>query len=276
LRPARKAATALTLAALCGVFQPLLAETVPPPGAVDRRVRVVSYHPDDVVKLQGYVGYQIHIQWAAGEELVNLGAGDVSGLEIGAQANHFFLKPKQERISTNLTVLTNRRAYHFDYTALKAPSKPLTEADLIYSIRFVYPQDDAERLAAAAERQRTEDRLTHAAQTAPRNADYWYCGAPALKPIAAHDDGTHTRLRFAKRGDFPALFVRNDDGSESLLNFSVEEDEVVIHRVARRLVLRRGKLVGCVVNHAFDGGGERPSTNTTVPGVARDTKGPTQ
>ena len=94
---------------------------IPPRGTVDPRVRVVAYNPDDVVKLHGYVGYQIHMQWAEGEEFVNLGAGDTGGFDVGAETNHFFIKPKQESVGTNLTVLTNRRAYHFDYTVSKAP-----------------------------------------------------------------------------------------------------------------------------------------------------------
>ena len=44
------------------------------------------------------------------------------------------------------------------------------------------------------------------------------------------------------------MFVRNEDGTESLLNFSMDEGDVVIHRVAARFILRRGQLTGCVVN----------------------------
>ena len=62
----------------------------------------------------------------------------------------------------------------------------------------------------------------------PRNFDYWYCGFPALKPIAASDDGVHTRLRFGAHAELPAIFVRNDDGSESLLNFNLEAGDVVV------------------------------------------------
>jgi type IV secretion system protein VirB9 len=107
----------------------------------------------------------------------------------------------------------------------------------------------------------------------PRNSDYWFCGSNTLKPMSAYDDGAQTRLRFQTRSEFPAMFVQNDDGSESLLNFNIEDDEVVIHRVARRFVLRRGKLVGCVVNQSFAGGGARSRSNTTVPGVTRTTPG---
>lgn len=248
------------------------AETVPPAGQVDPRVRVVAYNPDDVVRLQGYVGYQIHMQWAPGEEFVNLGAGDAGGFDIGTEKNHFFIKPKQERVGTNLTVLTNRRAYHFDYSVAKAPSRADLRHSIVYSIRFTYPVDDALAAQQEAERRRAEQQLAEQSAQRPRNHDYWYCGTPSIKPTSAYDDGIHTRLRFPANADFPAIFLRNDDDSESLLNFHVDNDEVVIHRVARRLVLRRGELVGCVVNAGFDGGA-RSATYTAAPGIQRHTQG---
>ena len=67
---------------------------------------------------------------------------------------------------------------------------------------------------------------------------------------AAHDDGTHTRLRFAKRGDFPALFVRNDDGSESLLNFSVDGGDIVVGEAHdRRMRLAAARYAGLFADH---------------------------
>jgi type IV secretion system protein VirB9 len=241
------------LAALISVAGAVHAETIPPKGAVDSRVRVVAYNPDDVVRLQGYVGYQIHLQFAEGEEFVSLGSG--------------------ERVSTNLTVLTNRRAYQLDYSVAKAPSNPGAVKDMVYSLRFIYPQDEARRAAAELERQRADAQLNQAVVSRPRNDDYWFCGSPSLKPLVAFDDGVQTRLKFPSRAEFPAIFVKNDDGSESLLNFNVDSDEVVIHRVSRKFVLRRGQLVGCIVNQSFEGGGERLNTNTVVPGVQRQTKG---
>jgi type IV secretion system protein VirB9 len=246
---------------------------VPPKGSVDPRVRVVAYDPNDVVKLQGYVGYQIHLQWAEGEEFVSLGSGDAGGFDIGSEKNHFFIKPRQERVGTNLTVLTNRRAYEFDYSVAKAPVGAMALRNMVYSVHFVYPQDDARRDATELARQKTERRFNKAASERPHNDDYWFCGSPSLKPISAYDDGVHTHLRFASRGDFPAIFIRNEDDSESLINFNVDRDDVVLHRVARRFVLRRGQLVGCVTNHAFEGGGQRLDNNTVVSDVERQTKG---
>jgi type IV secretion system protein VirB9 len=241
------------------------AETLPPKGIVDSRVRVVVYNRDEVYRLQGQVGYQIDLQFEPGETFVGLGAGDLEGLSFVARDNHLFLKPKAAKVGTNLTVLTNLRHYQFAYTA------DSIEQDVIYSLRFTYPPSPATSAAIAAEK--IEARLQNPAPPRPRNVDYWYCGHPAVKPIAASDDGVHTRLRFGARLELPAIFVRNDDGSESLLNFSMEAGDVIVHRVARQLIVRRGRLTGCIVNKGFRGVGERLESGTVVPSVERATQG---
>ena len=61
--------------------------------------------------------------------------------------------------------------------------------------------------------------------------------------------------------------------SESLLNFSMDAGDVVIHRVASRFVLRRGKLTGCIVNKGYAGAGLRLDSGTVSPQIERDVKG---
>ena len=250
------------------------AEQTPARGLVDSRVRVVAYDPEQVIKLKGYVGYQIHFQFAEGESFVNLAAGDNKALDVGYEANHLVLKPLAEKVATNITVITTRHVYQFDYSATSARPDPDRD-EVIYSLRFIYPQDEAKKAAQALEEERTNLKLASAEQGAVRayNSNYWGCGASAIRPIRAVDDGVQTRLRFSAHAEFPTLYVKNDDASESLVNFTVEEDEVVIHRVARGFVLRRGKLVACLQNRSFDGGGERLKSETLVPGVERVTKG---
>jgi type IV secretion system protein VirB9 len=107
----------------------------------------------------------------------------------------------------------------------------------------------------------------------PRNIDYWFCGDRSLEPTAASDDGLHTRLTFAAKAEQPAIFILNDDGTESLLNFSMDEGDVIVHRVARRFILRRGTLAGCVVNKGFVGTGERSMSHTVSDQVERTVPG---
>ncbi len=249
---------ALLLTAL--LSGPAPAETVPDPGLVDLRIRSAAYSPDQVYRLAGYVGYQTDLQFDTGEAFVGLAAGDIEGISFVAEDNHLFLKPKAATVGTNLTVLTNRHTYQFDYSA--SARHPDATEEVIYALRFTYPP--------ARDVVLTEKPLeTHR----PRNIDYWYCGHPSLKPVAASDDGVHTRLTFAAHAEQPAIFLLNDDGTESLLNFSMDADEVVLHRVAARLILRRGKLAGCIVNKGFQGGGLRLKSNTVSDDVERATTG---
>ncbi len=245
------------------------AETTPAKGSVDSRIRVADYDSAQVYKLRGLVGYQIDLEFEPGESFVGLGAGDMEGLSFVGQENHLFLKPKASKVATNLTVLTNRRHYHIDYSA--QTQRP-NEDDIIYSLRFIYAQTPANQAAEAAAK-RLDSQLDNASSHRPHNIDYWYCGEPALRPIGASDDGVHTRLTFAANADLPAIFVRNADDSEALLNFSVDAGDVIIHRVAQRFILRRGDLTGCVVNRGYAGGGQRLESGTVAPEVERRVQG---
>jgi type IV secretion system protein VirB9 len=244
-------------------------ETIAAKGSVDGRIRTAAYDGAEVYKLRGFVGYQIDLEFEPGETFVGLGAGDMEGLAFVGQENHLFLKPKAAKVATNITVLTNRRHYHIDYSAT---SQRPSEDDAVYSLRFIYPQAPTKAAAAAAARL-LDSQLGNASNHRAQNIDYWYCGEQTLRPIAASDDGVHTRLTFSANGDLPAIFVRNDDDSESLLNFSVDAGDIVIHRVARRFVLRRGKLVGCIVNGSYAGGGKRLESGTVAPDVERRVQG---
>lgn len=249
-----------TLAALAAL-QPgaVWSEAVPTAGSADSRIRTATYDPAEVYRIEGRVGYEIDIQFENDETFVGLGAGDLQALSFVAQGNHLFIKPRAVHVSTNLTILTTRRAYHFDYTAADAVGSP----NEIYALRFVYPPPSATAV----------DQLLKSAAGAPRNLDYWYCGQPDLKPVYAADDGVRTWLRFPARAELPAVFVRNDDGTESLLNFNMENGDVVVHRVARRFIVRRGKLTGCIVNAGYRGSGERIGSGTVSPAVERTTRG---
>lgn len=258
----------LALTCLASLYSSLVdAEMVPSRGRVDSRVRVAPYDGEQVYRLRGFVGYQIDLEFEPGEAFVGLGAGDIEALAYFGQDNHLFLKPKAAKVATNLTVLTNRRHYQFDYVAL-AQRPSINDPDVIYVLRFVYATVAAKSAEEAAARH-IDSALILASGRRHQNADYWYCGAPTLRPVAASDDGVQTRLRFAANGDLPAIFVRNDDNSESLLNYSIDDGDVLVQRIARRFVLRRGKLVGCVANKGFAGGGIRLESGTVSPGVER-------
>jgi type IV secretion system protein VirB9 len=246
---------------------PAAAEGVAPSSVVDARILDLPYSADRIYALQGHLGFQIDLQFEVGEFFVGIGAGDLAGLSFAAQDNHLFLKPKAARVTTNMTVLTSRRQYQFEYTTVVRAEEARdggTRVEPIYALRFHYPP-----AAVAAMPAQIESQLAVGRAARPRNEDYWYCGAPQLRPVSAWDDGVQTTLRFGESAEQPAIFVRNDDGTESLLNFSLHGDQVVVQRLARQLVLRRGKLRGCVVNKGYAGSGDRLPSGTVAPDVER-------
>lgn len=238
----------------------------------DPRLRTTPFDPERVYRVRGYVGYQVDLEFEPGERFLGVGAGDIDAIGYAAQDNHLFLKPRATQIHTNLTILTTRRTYHIEYRVLSAAGPERDGSDLIFSLRFIYPP-----AGPAVEGDHHENATDHTLDQAPpasRNLDYWYCGSPELRPLSAYDDGVGTHLRFNPRGELPAMFVRNDDGSESLLNFNVHDGEIIVHRVAHRLLVRRGRLQGCIVNRSFGGVGSELSTGTVSPAVERATRGP--
>ena len=233
----------------------------------DHRIRSLLYVPDQVVRLRGWVGYHVDLEFEPGESFVTLGGGDLAGLIYGAYSNHLVLKPKAP-------------------TASHEPHGVHQQAHLCHRLcgvgRAARPVDRRTRVFACAltiHRSRVQHCLKRLRRILPprraRDSRTWTTGiaaTPCLQPVAVSDDGVHTRLRFGPSAELPAIFVRSDDGSESLLNYSMEGPDMVIHRLARHFILRRGKLVGCVTNKGFIGSGERLESGTVSPQVHRQTR----
>jgi type IV secretion system protein VirB9 len=246
------------------------AETVPTRGLTDPRIRTATYRDDEVYRLQGIVGYGIELIFEPGESFVGQAGGDLDAITFGAHAHYVILKPRTSHVGTNFVVYTNRRAYRFDYTVVDRRPAAFTD-EAIYAVRFTYPPSTGANGPTPAEQ--VEANLAEAREARPRNLDYWFCGDPAIKPVAASDDGVHTRLTFGSHTELPAIFVRGADDTESLLNFSIDAGDIVIHRVARAFTLRRGALTGCIVNNGFSGAGERLESGTVAPTVQRKRRG---
>ncbi len=241
--------------------------------SVDPRVRFLRYGVNRVYALRGRIGYEIDLQFAPGEHFVGLGVGDAKGIIVAAAGNNLFIKPRATRVATDLTVLTNRRTYLFDYR-VSPPSGGDRARPAIYAVRFEYPRARRRRGAAVRNRQRIARALTAAERPAHRNENYWYCGARSIEPSAAWDDGVQTHLVFPPAAQLPAVFVLHADGSESLVDFTMRGDQMVIDQVARRFVLKRGRLRGRVVNRGFTDSQRRLASETISPRVWRITRRP--
>jgi type IV secretion system protein VirB9 len=261
--------TLLVLLLALGIGGRSQAENVPQAGVTDPRIRTAAYSSDQVYELYGFVGFHLDLEFEPGESFLGLSAGDPAALTYAAHDHILTLRPRSASSHMNLAVSTSKRRYYFEYTIFAREPGP---DEVMYAVRFAYPPPATPKDALTPQ-QRVDAELARAKTIRPVNYDYWFCGNSSVRPIAASDDGVHTRMTFASHAELPAIFVRNDDDTESLLNFSIDEGDVVIHRVAARFVVRRGKLTGCIVNKGFVGSGGRLTSGTVATDVIRQSKG---
>lgn len=261
------------------------AEVLAPPGQLDSRVRVVTYSPSNVVRINTYYGVSTHIQFGGNENIQDVAVGDDLAWQVVSRRNNLFIKPKAKEGDTNVTVITNLRTYQFVVTLLPAPAKSKNawqDPNLTYSLSFRYTDEEKARrdaLAAAdaekSQRANVRNRLANATVKAGHNMDYWVAGDAQVSPTGAYDDGRFVYLTFSANRDMPAVYESNSRGEESLVNTNVVSgNTIVVQRLVKTIVLRKGEYVASVLNRAFDSeGGKDNLTGTIANDVNRVTKG---
>jgi type IV secretion system protein VirB9 len=268
-----------------------LAEVTPRKGEYDPRVRVVDYNALNVVKLATFYGVSTHIQFADAETIKDVAVGDDMAWKVVPRGNHLFVKPQAQKADTNVTVITDKRTYQF---ALVVQPRQLNDAtawadhNLIFSLKFRYPEDEAAQLAEKTNKEIVKARLnefkTKAKDATPQqdtasvglNFDYWVAGSEEISPTAAYDDGRFIYLTFTNNRDMPAVFSEEaEEKNEGLINTSViNGNTIVVQRLVGRLILRKGDYVASVINKSFDlNRGRDNTTGTVVSNVQRVIKG---
>ena len=76
-------------------------------------------------------------------------------------------------------------------------------------------------------------------------------------------------MRLSAAHAMPAAFILEPDGQESLVDFHVEGDTMVLHKVVDRILLRRGGLVAGITNRSKNLSIESSSTGTASEKVER-------
>ncbi len=216
------------------------------PLAVDSRIRVMVYNPDDVFKFTGYYGYQSSIEFADGESVDTISMGDSTSWQIVPSGRRIFLKPMEFDATTNMTVITNKRMYQFELHADEA--EDINDPKLVFSVRFIYPDDSG----TAGIRQYATTSGPDLSQPEKFNFNYTISGNETIAPLRIFDDGEFTYFKFkTKNAEIPAFFMVDSDGKESLVNYRVSGEYIVVERVTSQYTLRNGTDVVCVFNESM-------------------------
>ena len=235
----------LVCAALAAASMQAAAESIPQFMSADQRIRQVTYNPSEVYEVTGSYRLTTTIEFERGETVQYLTLGDTIAWQAHPMGHRVHLKPVEPRAVTNLTVITDRRAYYFRLTS----NSPKDKLDATYLLRFNYvsaPEISVNR--AAVYKSTAEAKVDTAAERTVRNCNYSVAGSKSIKLVRACDDGVFTYLEFAPDATLPAFFALEPDGAESVVNYRMEGKYVVIERTARLYTLRAGTEALCLFN----------------------------
>ena len=213
----------------------------PRPGPLDPHIRTVPYNPDEVVRLEGDLRYQLTLEFADGEKIENVAIGDSLGWQVtpNKKATLLFLKPMARGHPTNMVVITDRRRYTFQLVTRGAGPR----SDSAYVVRFLYPPEP--------EPPPPPPPPPPPGPPVMKNRAYSYTGSRASLPALVFDDGRFTFFKWPENTATPALFLVAADGSESLANYGVRDGYQIVEQLAARFVLRNGKDVTYVINDGW-------------------------
>lgn len=219
----------------------------PQPLPTDHRIKTVPYNKSDIFEFTGHYGYQSLIEFDPAEKIITISIGDSIAWQLQPSGSRLFLKPVEKDAQTNMTVVTDKRTYHFELHAKE--TEQINDKEMVFALRFVYPDSEEATYQLPYNEQDAPPDLTDPEIRKKMNFNYTITGPDAIAPLRIFDDGKFTYFQFPeKNATIPAFFLVGPDGNESIVNFRMEGDYVVVERVAPRFTLRHGPHVLCVNN----------------------------
>lgn len=229
-------------------FLPMAAAAQEPLLPSDSRIKLLMYDDSDVYTINTRYGYQTNIVFDNGESVQTVSVGDRSMWQIIPAGNRMFIRPMQEGISTNMTVLTNLRSYQFDLKSVKLDA----DGSNIYVARFLYPseRDEPPRAETTEPRAEPVPPATPAMPATPAatgpgishpvnpNYTYSFSGPDELAPQQVYDNGNATFFRLREGQAARPELYRVDSGGEQKLPYREEDGALAVDQVAEQWALR--------------------------------------
>ncbi len=178
------------------------------PIAMDSRIKTFIYSENEVFRLVVHYGYQTSIEFADGEEIQTISVGNNYAWQLTPVGRRLFIKPLEENILTNMTILTNKRSYQFEVQS-KLLSYTIDE-ELVYVVRFFFPDADFDKTRPAIVSNETKEIIP---AITPYNFNYSLTGPEAISPVKIFDDGVNTFFKFDdKLQVIPVISVKSEKG----------------------------------------------------------------
>lgn len=212
----------------------------------DSRLIEFVYRPNEMYTVLTRPESITNIQLGDDEELVTLAMGDTAQWVVTNAERHIFIKPVFPDLVTSATLVTTKRTYQ-----LTLRSSPV-DGKFYQQVTWHNPQLVAYRNELAATRIKNaelENKFNQAriastivtpnVELENLNFDYSIDGDADFAPTTVFDDGKFTWIRLKDTQEMPAVFMK-DGRNVELLNFTLRDNFIVIHRIVPGVLLKLG------------------------------------
>jgi type IV secretion system protein VirB9 len=232
------------------------------PVTTDSRIKTFVYNPNEVFALTTHYGYQSNIEFSEKETIETISLGDRVAWQISPAGRRLFIRAQEENAHTNMTIVTNLRAYQFDLRSSAADAVFGSE-QLTYVVRFFYPDEKNMTGAYAggyssapanASSSALPPPMPVVASTTPPpiptgsmpavapgvNYRYTFSGSDLIAPLKIYDDGKSTFFKFPA-GVNPNVSVLTAKGEAVIVPTSRTADGLVsVQAIAPRFKVVQG------------------------------------
>ncbi len=264
--------TILAVSFLTAFFGAALAQPIPI--TTDSRIKTLVYNPNEVFELKFYYGYQSFIEFADNEEIEMISIGESFAWRITPAGKRLFIRPLEIAAHTNMTIITNKRTYHFDIKSGEYDGK--ADEELVYTVRFYYAQigqslpippqlvvPTAPKAKPIVKLPKPAGKiydyrkatnilaLTGNPEGLELNFDYSLSGkAENIMPTKVYDNGQETLMQFANDNlVIPTISAVDPFGVEHNLTYIIRDNYVVLPVIDRQFTLRLADGLLCIYNN---------------------------
>jgi type IV secretion system protein VirB9 len=227
------------------------------PITTDSRIKTLVYSPNEVFALTTHYGYQSNIEFGPKESIETISVGDRVGWQISPAGRRLFIRAQEENAHTNMTVVTNLRAYQFDLRSSSSDAVFGSE-ELTYVVRFYYPEEN-DNIAAPPPGNFSPapppPAPMAAVPPAPATASgfnyrYSFSGPPTFAPVKIFDDGKSTFFKFAGNVS-PKISVVSANGEAlDVPTRRTADGLIAVNVIAQRFSIKQGPQQVFVYNEA--------------------------
>lgn len=210
-----------------------------------------NYYKSNTYEVYTKVNFTTALKFNSDEEIVYVGGGDTENWMIdetkgGSDGSAIiFVKPNDENLLTNLTVITNKRTYFIMlHSSKNRRYNPLVEWNYPYEASMKFKRKDSK---VAEYNNEIKSNVKDAKDL---NFGYNWSKKYSFSPEQVYNDGVKTIIILPKAlQESPVVYGYSEDGELTLINSRTIDNKIIIDKVVNKLQLVLGKIILDIERH---------------------------